>query len=390
MALRLTAPAATDLDRGAPPYEPVHICGLATTGWAVEHDAVLDELVFDCVAAALHQAGLRKQQVGLVVTASMDIYDGRSISTGLTTPAAGGYLTDSYRIEGDAAQAIIAAAQAIRAGHVDIAIAAAVHHPEITSRTAQAHVEFLDQVSNLAFDPQFNRPVAMCTSAGLALHASKWLEDEHGDVATLAAIAASEITRGAGRASSTRNQPVGPDDVLASNPIAWPLTELMLPAYTAGAGAVVLTSAQVARRAKRSLGCIVGTGMATSNWTWDDAWLRAPESATARAASDAYRAAGFSGERTDLDVVELTAATPALLDPICEALGVEPEGQTTICPFGGARANYPGLVNGISRLSDALKWLGDKPQGGRAIVHSNDLVTGLCSQTATVMIVEAE
>ena len=92
---------------------PVAVVGLASTPFLAEHNAALDELVYDVVSRALGEAALRKQDIGLAVTASMDIYDGRSISAGLTNSASGGYLSDSYRLESDSGTAILAAAEAI-------------------------------------------------------------------------------------------------------------------------------------------------------------------------------------------------------------------------------------------------------------------------------------
>lgn len=117
---------AEQVNRAGSRVDDVHVVGVASTAWRDEHDAMLDELVFDCVSAALREAGLRKHEVDLSVLASMDVYDARAISSAITTPAAGGYLTDSYRIEGDAGQAIVAATMAIRAGDADRAVAHSV------------------------------------------------------------------------------------------------------------------------------------------------------------------------------------------------------------------------------------------------------------------------
>ncbi len=92
-------------------FDPVHIAGIATTSWLPEQNAVVDELVYNAVSEALSSASLNRHEIGLTVTASMDLFDGRSISSGLTNSASGGYLKDSYRLESDVGTAIIAAAQ---------------------------------------------------------------------------------------------------------------------------------------------------------------------------------------------------------------------------------------------------------------------------------------
>jgi acetyl-CoA acetyltransferase len=148
------------LNPSAEARDPVPVLGIAATPLVAESDAVLDELVFDAVSRALREAGIRKQEVGLSVTASLDIYDGRSISSGLTNAASGGYLAQSYRIEGDAGQAVVAAAQTIAAGDADLAVAVGVYNPEVSAPDRRA---FLQQISNHGFEPHFDRPVGSST-----------------------------------------------------------------------------------------------------------------------------------------------------------------------------------------------------------------------------------
>ncbi|MSV42432.1 MAG: hypothetical protein F2911_03075, partial [Actinobacteria bacterium] len=246
-------------------FAPVHVIGMAATEFVPEHDAALDELVFAAMSAALAECGLRKQDLGLSVQASLDVYDGRSISSGLTTAAAGGYLSDSYRIEGDGGLAITAAAQAVASGDVDVAAAVAVFNPEI-SGSPERRRAFLEQLSSLAFEPLFDRPVGMTAQTSWALHAAKAVEAGEMSIHDLAALAAEEISRGASR-RSVRSGPITADDVLASAALAWPLHELMLPAPSAGAAAVILAApARAARAIGRSL-VITGLGHGTGDYT---------------------------------------------------------------------------------------------------------------------------
>ena len=81
-------------------FGPVHVIGLGCTPLLAEQDAVLDRTR---IRRGLHGIGrvrATQQDVGLSVQASMDIYDGRSISSGMTTAAAGGYLNRFYRVGG--------------------------------------------------------------------------------------------------------------------------------------------------------------------------------------------------------------------------------------------------------------------------------------------------
>ncbi|MDN5748577.1 MAG: hypothetical protein L0H64_08715, partial [Pseudonocardia sp.] len=252
------------LNPSAASQDPVPVLGIAATPLVAESDAVLDELVFDAVSRALREAGVRKQELGLSVTASLDVYDGRSISSGLTNAASGGYLAQSYRIEGDAGQAIIAAAQAIAAGDADLAVAVGVYNPEVSAPDRRA---FLQQISNLGFEPHFDRPVGLSAETVLGLHAGRVVDSGELTEEELAEIAAAEINRGAAGPRALRAARVTAADVLASAPVNGPLRELMLPAESTGAIAVVLGSLARARRALHSRAVLTGWGQGTSGTT---------------------------------------------------------------------------------------------------------------------------
>jgi acetyl-CoA acetyltransferase len=362
------------------------ILGIGCTAWLPESDAVLDELVFDATSAALREAGVRKPDLGLSVTASLDVFDARSISCGLTNAAAGGYLAQSYRIEGDAGQAIIAAAQAIAAGDAEVAVAVGVYNPEVSTPDPVARRAFLGQLSNLAFEPHADRPVALTADTMFALHAARAIADGVLTEAQLAELAAAEITRGAPGPHALRRAPVSAAQVLASPRVNGALRELMLPAEATGAIAVVLGSLPRARRAAHVRAVLTGWGQATADTTAAGQWLFDPAAATRRAAAAAYARAGLVDPASEIDALEVTVATPALLGPVCEALGLEKLADRAN-PSGGVRSCYPGVANGALRLLEAVRGL---EQGGRrAVAQSSDLLTGTVADTATVLVVEA-
>lgn len=375
------------LGTGRRRIDPVHVVGLAATPFLEEHDAMLDELVFDVVYRALREAGLRKQDVGLSVQASMDAIDGRSISSGLTTAATGGYLADAFRIEGDSGVALCAAAEAIAAGDADVAVAVVAHNPETGSRDAATRDQFASQVSNLAFEAHFDRPVGMTANIALALQAGRQINSGQVSVADMAELAALEINRGASRDRSVRQTQVDRNDVLGSAAVTWPLHELMLPAPSTGAIAVVLASPARAGRCLGRNARISGFGHATGSYTWSGQWLDDPAATTRRAAAAAYNGAGLDSAPDDLTVAEITAITPAVHDSIAAALGVR--AQTTLNPSGGVRSNFPGLANGALRLLEVVEYLQGAPAGTAGIAHSVDTITGPISDDATVFVVEA-
>jgi acetyl-CoA acetyltransferase len=371
----------TGLNPSAEARDPIPVLGLAATPLVAESDAVLDELVFDAVSQALREAGVRKQELGISVTASLDVYDGRSISSGLTNAASGGYLAQSYRIEGDAGQAIIAAAQTIAAGDADLAVAVGVYNPEVSAPDRRA---FLQQISNLGFEPFFDRPVGLSADTVLGLHAGHVVDSGELTEQELAELAADAITRGSAGPRAARGA-VSTADVLASAPVSGVLRELMLPAEATGAVAVVLGSLARSRRALRPRAILTGWGQATADTTASGQWLTDPAAAARRAGAEAYRRAGLAEPAGQVGAVELTAATPALLAPTLDALGLA-KSDVVVAPSGGAASCFPGVANGALRLLEAVEWV--ERSGGRAVAHSTDLLTGTVADTATVLVVE--
>lgn len=369
-------------------FDPVHIAGIATTTWLPEQNAVVDELVYHAVSEALDAASINRHEIGLTVTASMDLYDGRSISSGLTNSASGGYLKDSYRLESDVGTAIIAAAQAIASGDVDVAVAVGAYNPE-TSSTGTERQLFLEQLSNLAFDAHFARPIGLTAGVSYGLHASWALSEQETTLDQLAELAAREIGVAATSERSLRAASVTAAEVLASLHVAAPLTELMMPAYSTGAAAVVLASPARAARAQSRGAIITGVGHATGAYLESTEWLRNPGASTARAAAAAYRTAGIVDPAEKVDLVEFTAPSIALYRPLLDALGVNKNlDHRYINPSGGAAANYPGLANGVLRLLEVVERLENQTDRQTGVVHSVDTITGTAALDSTVLVVE--
>jgi hypothetical protein len=151
---------------------------------------------------------------------------------------------------------------------------------------------------------------------------------------------------------------------------------------------VVLGSVARSRRAARVRALLTGWGVATSDTTSAAQWLHDPGAAARRASAEAYARSGLLDPSGEVDAVELTAGTPALIEPILDALGLaKGPAHRVVNPSGGVRSSYPGIANGALRLLEAVSWL--EENGGRAVAHSTELLTGPVAETATVLLVEA-
>lgn len=167
---------------------------------------------------------------------------------------------------------------------------------------------------------------------------------------------------------------------------AAPLTELMLPAETAGVGAVVIAGGVIGRRSPRIRARLTGWGSATGLPTWNPGWLSEPEATTARAAAAAYQRAGLDEAR--IGYLELTDLSPSLTAPLRAALRASHLPDHQVNRTGGVRSNHPGIANGLLRIIEATEALADGVDGA-AIVHATDDLMGLVSATTSVLVLEA-
>ena len=355
----------------------------------------LDELVFEASRAALHEAGVEANEIGFSAISSLDLYDGRSISNGLTSPAAAGYLTSEMRIELDASSALISAAAMILARQCQLALVVAVNAPEIPATSAPDLRSFTDKVSSYTFEPHFTRPLGMSATSALAMHAAAAIEEGRTTREAMAADAAAAINRGA-EGSWADRRAVTAEEILAEDIIAWPLSESMLPAESMGAVAIVLSTEARARRTRGVLSWMTGWGSATTRPVNDPKWVSEPFSTTVEATMQAMQRAGLRSVGEDVDLVEMTAFTPALAADVRQAIGIPDDyGDDRINLQGGVMSTFPGMANGALRLTQAVRWLqsqskagsGDRPN--RAIVHSMDNLMGPIASSATTIVLEA-
>lgn len=367
--------------------DDLYVVGSAWSDVSEETDLQLDEAVFAACSEALRTAGIRRHQVGFSVTSSLDLYDARSISNALTAPAAAAYLGDEVRVEGDVSNSILLAASHLVAGNAEFAIVVAVHVPEIASVDETDIRGLHEHISSYTFDSHIDRPVGMTSSVTLGLHASSLLDDGTVDWAEMTERTAADINRGADR-SRGRRGPVSVADVEKSPVAVAPLTELMLPASSAGVGALILGLGVSARRCPRPLARLSGWGSATSRSSSDPRWLSDPGEAAAAARKRAYARAAITDPSSQVESVEMTDLSPALSPGLLTALDLESLPAERVNPSGGVRSSYPGIANGMLRVIEATDHLGSG-NGGAVVVHAADDLCGLVTATSNVLVLEA-
>lgn len=356
-----------------------------------EHD-------FEAARLALADAGLDRGDLDTVICSGWDAVDGRTISDMHTAMSAGGYLKDSSHVGEDGIMALAYAYMRLTSGLFDVALVSAHGHAESSFET----------VSNVVFDPLFTRPLGQSHLVSLALQANAYLQRYGLSEEQASAVVVKNRDNGAGNPRAHLQQPVGMEEVLASDPVCYPLRALHCPPQSVGGVAIVFASEDAARRISDKPVWITGI-----SWAIDSYDLGSKEisrlGSLATAAGKAYRMAGISDPVQDLDLAEVHDITAFHELMAYEALGMAPEGGAArlvedgatalggalpVNPSGGVLCANPYGAAGLIRAAEAARQLrGDAgqrqvPGARRALAHGMSAPSGAAARTDCVLILE--
>ncbi len=352
----LTASAANT------PLQQVTIIGTGRTAFMPENrEQSTVEMVAEAVNAALLDADLDLDDMDATVTASVDLWDGRTASNVALTEVVGAVMGPETRIAADGLAAFSQAAMTVAAGAYETVLCVAHCKPSESDHLA---------LTAWTLDPILLQPLGFddAVAAGLQAELTRsepqaWAEA----VVRARAIAASD--------------PLGPsldvpevDDVLNAPPLAGPLTLDMAAPLCDGAVAIVLGNSGNRDQGQQRTGIrVAGLGYATEAHYLGERDL--VQASALRAA--AHRAGVDTG---DANIVELSAPYAHQEELFAEILGA---GQGTLNPSGGMLGGAPPFAAGLARLVEVVKRL-DKDELG--IAHGT---WGPAGQAQCVVALEA-
>lgn len=373
---------------------------VAIVGYAQSHhqhnmQKTREDMVFEVCKEALHHAGILREDLDTVVTASTDFLDGRTISNVFLSMAVGAFLKDESKVEEDGTFALYYALMRILAGTHDVALIEA--HTQ--GSTFNPH-----QVSYYTLDPLFDRQIGVLNDiAAAALQARMYMNRYSVSEEHLAMAAVKNITNAAENSYAHRKMPdVSVAEVMSSKVFYDPIRELTMSPISDGACALILASEERAKEITDKPVWIEGVG------SCQDPYLRDRDiqnlDSLQRAARTAYRMAGVKEPFSELDVAEVSEKFAHEELMIYEALGLCQEGQgknliergTTrrdgempVNPSGGALGADPVCATGLIRVIEAAKQIRGEaggyqvPNARRALAHGQ---FGICAQKNTVFV----
>ncbi len=377
----------------------VAIVGYAQSKHQHDMQKTRENMVFEVVKDALANAGILREQVDTVLTASTDYLDGRTISNVFLSMAVGAYLKDESKVEEDGTMAMLYALMRILAGTHDVAVVEA--HTQ--GSTFNPH-----QVSTYTLDPLFDRQVGLLNDvAAAALQARMYMENSGAGEEHLGMVATKNISNAALNPNAHRKMPdVTLEDVLCSKPYYDPVRELMMSPVSDGACALVLASEEKAREITDKPVWVQGVGLCHDPYLRDRDLARMDS--LKLAAQKAYEMSGITDPFAQVDLAEVTERYAHEEMMIYEALGLcregggrgmiekavtDIDGEFPVNPSGGALGADPVCATGLIRMVEAAKQIRGEANGyqvpgaGCALVHGQ---FGTCAQKNAVYVLGGE
>jgi len=339
---------------------------------------------------ALEDAGIEKDEVDGIFTAGMWHKPGYGVQPSAVISEYLGIqpsYTDSTNIGGASFEAHVGhAAAAIKEGKCEVALI--VYGS--TQRSDRSRSSGMPPILTAQYESTFGLPFPV---GSYAMAANRYMHDYNVTSDSLAevAVAAREWAKLNPRAM--RREDLSIDDVLNSRMIADPLHQLDCCLVTDGAGAIVLVSAERAKRMKNPPIWVLGHGESHSHWS-----IQAMPDLTVTSAKESAAAAfEMSGLTHDeIDVVQIydsfTITVLITLESLgfCKAgeaadfiksKGIRPGGAFPLNTNGGGLSYcHPGMY-GIFLLIEAVRQLRDDA-GDRQV---KDAKTALVNGTGGVL-----
>lgn len=375
----------------------VAICAVAQTKFEADKRYVrVQGMVWEVVRDVLAQTHLTFGKGGIeaAVTVSDDVFDARTISDGAITDVVGAHYQSEEKVAADGAQGVYYAVATILSGHHDLIL--------LAGHCKESQAASRNQVTHLAFDPFYTRPVGLDYLAAAALQAQAYMARASVTEAQLADVAVRSRQGAAKNPVARENGPLTRDQALASRMVADPIREAFMYPVTDGAVAMILAGEDRVRGLTDKPVWVTGLGNCYDSFFLGERDL-AGNFALERAAERAYAMAGVKRPISAFDVVEIADAYAHQLPQYAEGLGLcEPghggrwlkEGgpdKQNVNRSGGMLAGNPLMLGGMVRVAEAVIQLRGEA-GDRQVLGAKRAVaqgaTGPAGQLQTVVVLE--
>lgn len=378
----------------------VAIVGVAQTPFAPKRAEVnVAELAYEAIEDVLKTTGLdMKKDIDAKISCSHDIWDGQTISNIGITDVIGGHLRCEEKMAMDGLTAVYYATVSILSGEYDCMLLLAHTKMSQTDRNV---------VNNVAFDPIYSRPLGFDYTSAAALQAKRYMHRFNISEEQIARVTVKNLANALNNPNAHNKGNFTVEEVLASPMLASPIREMETAPDTDGAVAMILASGEKARKITDTPVWVKGIGTSYDAHYLGDRDL-ADCMALKKAASMAYKMAGITDPKTQIDVIELDEEFSYQELLWLEGMGIcEPgmggklidsgktgfNGPLPVNPSGGILSGVPANVMGLNRAAEAaLQLMGsaDKRQVKNAKTAIAQGHSGFCGQHQCVIVLSGD
>ena len=364
----------------------------------IGHDYALDknirEICYEVTKDILNQAGMKREELGTIITSSSDHWQGISCSNSYYYEAIGAYLKNSSKAPEDGAFAFLYGAMRIMSGHFDTALIHAV--------TKSSEIPSLSTLTNLYADPFIQRPIGLDDVSTGALQAIQYMDKYKITEEQAAKVVVKNRENALNNPYAHKKKKITIEDVLESPVMAYPLKKLDCAPSSDGTCAMLLASEKKAKELTDNPVWIKGMGWEVDHQNFGDRDLL--NGTLKKAAKRAYNMADITNPRKEIDVAEI--CEPYSFQELlwCEQLGfcdvgkggkliddgvTEMSGELPVNPSGGVLSNNPYVARGLFRIAEAaLQVMGNAekrqvPDVKTALAHSTH---GFAGQLHSVVV----
>ncbi len=351
------------------------------------------EMIFTAVRGALDNAGLKRKDITTVISATNDYYDGKTISNTFKVEAGGAYMKDESKVEMDGAHAAMYGLYRILSGNHRLAMVYGFSMPSCYPYEIARILEL---------DPTFDRPTNVInpyTAGGLQMKAyMKAYGVGEEDIARVAVENLKNSAKNPLALPEAQKSNITVQDVLNSEVLSVPLKKLMYPMLCDGTTALILAPEKQSLKITDNPVWITGVGHCQETYYLGDRDLSLSVSME-KAAEKAYKMAGISDPKGEIDVAEIFGHTSCEELILAEAAGLREKGKGIILldggpalnPSGGPMSAFTPCACGLTRIVEAAKQIrgeaeGHQVSGAKKAIASGQV--GFCAQNNIIYVLE--
>jgi acetyl-CoA C-acetyltransferase len=307
----------------------------------------------------LDKAGLKREELETIISAASDIFHGGiSCANSYYWETTGAFLKPGSRQDGESLFAFFYGVMRILSGDYDTALVIALckgsENPEN------------DACTLMYADPFYQRMIGMNETMAAAMQMRIYMERYGIAEEQCAKVVVKNLANALGNPYAHRKGRFTVDDVLGSDRIIDPLTQMQIAPKSEGMVALLLASEEKAKKLTSKPVWFRGFGNSIDHYYIGDRDLL--DSPLKTAAARAYKMAGISRPRKEIDIAEITE--PYAFQELiwCEDLGfcgpgeggkmidsgaTQKTGDIPVNPSGGVLANNPYVSRGLQRVVEA-------------------------------------